>query len=326
MSEIGGPEVLRSVEIDTPELSGERDLLIRLKAAGVNPIDTKLRSKGTYIPELSPTLLGCDGAGIVEAVGAACERFSIGDEVYFFNGGIGGPNGNYAELTVVDERFVAAKPTSLSFERAAAAPLVLITAWESLHDRAQIKAGDKVLIHAGAGGVGHVAIQLAKATGAEVLTTVSSQEKAILCRELGADQVCLYNETDFAKVALSWSQGRGVDMVLDTVGGQTFVDSFGVVRYGGDLVTLLQPAASVDWKLARLRNLRISQELMLTPLYYNMVEARQHQANILTQCAALFDQGKLTIHVANTLPLDQAAEAHRIIEQGTTTGKVVLTP
>ncbi|OOZ42042.1 alcohol dehydrogenase [Solemya pervernicosa gill symbiont] len=324
MESTGAPDVLQLSEIDAPQIEQKREIKVRLKAAGVNPIDTKLRRAGTYHPELTPTILGCDGAGIVESVGAAVERFAVGDEVYFCNGGIGGPCGNYAEYAVVDERYVAHKPAALTFVEAAAAPLVLITAWEALHDRVGIKAGDKVLIHAGAGGVGHVAIQLAKIAGAEVLTTVSDQEKAAFCSELGADQVTLYSETDFAKVALSWSRGRGVDCIFDTVGGQTFSDSFAALRYGGDLVTLLQPAPDLDWKIARMRNLRISLELMLTPLYYNMIEARQHQGNILSQCAALFDQGKLGIKVADVLPLARAAEAHQRIEQGSTSGKLVL--
>jgi len=324
MQETGGPEVLVPGELAKPAITRPEQILVRLHAAGVNPVDTKLRSRGTYIHQ-SPSVLGCDGAGTVEAAGLAVERFRPGDAVYFCHGGLGGPVGNYAEYALLDARYAAAKPASLDFASAGAAPLVLITAWEALHDRARIQPGQKVLIHAGAGGVGHVAIQLAKAAGAEVMTTVSDQAKADFCRELGADQVVLYPETDFAKAALSWTHGGGVDVAFDTVGGHTFVENFGAVRMYGDLVTLLQPGPEVDWKVARLRNLRISLELMLSPMYYNLPEAQLHQAWILEQCAQLFDGGRLALHVERSLPLAEAAEAHRLLEQGHGRGKIVLT-
>jgi NADPH2:quinone reductase len=325
MTSTGGPEVLRLKKVEDPRVTGARDLLVRLKAAGVNPVDTKLRAKGTYFPDRTPTILGCDGAGIVEQVGERVERFKAGDAVFFCHGGIGGPSGNYAEYAVVDERFAAPKPASLDFVPAAAAPLVLITAWESLHDRGRIQAGNKVLIHAGAGGVGHVAVQLAKAAGAHVCTTVGSRQKANLVRELGADNVVLYKETDFVQAALDWTGGTGIDLVLDTVGGATLQRSAEAIRVYGDLVTLLQPGPEMDWKVARLRNLRISLELMLAPMYFGLQDAQQHQASILEQCGRLFDEGRLQIHVERTFPLDQAAEAHRLLEEGSMSGKLVLT-
>jgi NADPH2:quinone reductase len=158
MTKVGSPDVLEVQEIETPEIKTASELLIRIQAAGVNPIDTKLR-QGLYPMDNLPAVLGCDGSGIVDEVGPSVERFQAGDEVYFFHGGIGPIQGNYAEFRTLDERFVAHKPESLSFIEAAAAPLALITAWESLHDRAQIKTGQYVLIHAGAGGVGHLAIR-----------------------------------------------------------------------------------------------------------------------------------------------------------------------
>jgi NADPH2:quinone reductase len=320
----GGPEVLTLADVPSPQIACDTDLLVRLKAAGVNPIDTKLRARGTYFPERMPAVLGCDGAGVVEAVGAGVSRFKAGDAVYFCNGGIGGDPGNYAEYALVDERFAARKPQSLDFTQAAAAPLVLITAWEALYDRAHMSAGQTVLIHAGAGGVGHVAIQLAKAAGCRVLTTVGSASKAALVRELGADEAVPYRDTDFVQAVLDLTQGRGADIVFDTVGGATFTKSFAAVRPYGDLVTLLQPGPETDWKTARLRNLRISQELMLSPMYFGWTEAQQHQAWILEQCAALFDAGQLRVHVDKVLPLSEAADAHRMIEAGEVTGKLVL--
>ncbi len=208
MTAAGSPEVLQIQEVVNPAVPvGNTKLLIRLVAAGVNPIDTKLRSRGTFYPELMPAILGCDGAGIVEAVGAGVQRFRPGDAVYFCYGGLGAGFGNYAEYTVIDERFVAPKPTSVSFAEAAAAPLVLITAWEALYERGRLEPGERVLIHGGAGGVGHVAIQLAKLKGAAVSTTVSSPEKANFVKQLGADEVIFYKQTDFVQAALNWTDG-----------------------------------------------------------------------------------------------------------------------
>ncbi|KAB2310428.1 zinc-dependent alcohol dehydrogenase family protein [Betaproteobacteria bacterium SCN2] len=324
MTAPGAPEVLSLADVSVPAISHDTDLLVRLKATGVNPIDIKLRAKGTFFPERMPAILGCDGAGVVEAVGSGASRFKPGDAVYFCNGGIGGHPGNYAEYAVVDERFAARKPASLDFNQAAAAPLVLITAWEALYDRARMTAGQTVLVHAGAGGVGHVAIQLAKTAGCRVLTTIGSPDKAAFVKQLGADEAIPYRDTDFVKAVLELTGGQGADIVFDTVGGATFQNSFAAVRAYGDLVTLLQPRPETDWKIARLRNLRVAQELMLSPMFYGWVEAQQHQAWILEQCAALFDANKLRVEVNKVLPLEDAAEAHRLIEAGGMRGKLVL--
>ncbi|HBB31823.1 MAG TPA: alcohol dehydrogenase [Cyanobacteria bacterium UBA8803] len=322
----GAPEVLQLTDVPEPKIQNDSEILVRLQAAGVNPIDTKLRGRGTFYPDEMPAILGCDGAGVVEAVGAAVQQFQVGDEVYFCAGGLGKfGTGNYAQLTVVDERWVASKPKSLSFAEAAAAPLVLITAWEALYDRANLAAGQRVLIHAGAGGVGHVAIQLAKLKGAEVCTTVGSQEKARLVRHLGADNPILYKQTDFVPAVLDWTGGTGVDVAFDTVGGKLFYDTVPVVRVYGDLVTILEPDYSLgNLKAARSRNLRISLELMLTPALLGLVEAQQHQAEILQQCASWIDEGKLKIHLSQTFPLEDAPAAHKAIESGSTTGKIAL--
>jgi NADPH2:quinone reductase len=325
MTASGNPEVLQAQEIPNPAIPPkETELLIHLKAAGINPIDTKLRKRGTFYPDKMPAILGCDGAGVVEAVGASVQRFRVGDEVYFCNGGLGAHQGNYAEYTTVPERFVAHKPPSVSFAEAAAAPLVLITAWEALYERGRLEPGERVLIHAGAGGVGHVAIQLAKLKGADVCTTVSDSQKADFVKQLGADYPIFYKETDFVKAALDWTHGEGVDLAFDTVGGETFYKTFGCVRVYGDIVTILEPSADTVWKAARSRNLRIGLELMLTPMLQGMMEAQQHQAEILEQCAKWIDAGKLKIQVSHRFPLEEAAKAHQLLENGSMTGKVVL--
>jgi len=322
MTAAGKPDVLQVRDLPTPTPNG-RQLLVRLKAAGINPLDTKLRSRGTYFPERMPAILGCDGAGIVEAVGPDVSSFKVGDAVYFCNGGIGGHPGTYAEYATIDERFAAAKPSSLSFAEAAAVPLVAITAWEALHDRGRLQTGQRTLIHAGAGGVGHVAIQLAHLHGARVCTTVSGSDKARFVGELGVDYVVDYRDNDFVDAVNDWSNG-GVELAFDTVGAETFQRSVHCVRHYGDLITLLQPGSDMDWKEARLRNLRVGFELMLTPMVYGLSAAQQHQADILRRCAELFDAGKLRVHLAKTFPLEQAAEAHSVIEAGGMTGKLAL--
>lgn len=324
MTAPGSPQVLQVEEVPKLSSLGNTQLLVKLHAAGVNPIDTKLRKRGTFYPDKMPAILGCDGAGVVEAVGSNVTQFRPGDEVYFCQGGLGATYGNYAEYTVVDSRFVTRKPSSVSFAEAAAAPLVLITAWEALYERARLEPGEKVLIHAGAGGVGHVAIQLAKLKGADVCTTVSTQEKADFVSQLGVDKAIFYKQTDFVQAALDWTNGEGVDIAFDTVGGDIFQQSFPAVRVYGDVVTILEPDANTSWKVARNRNLRIGLELMLTPMLQGMVEAQQHQAEILAQCATWIDEGKLKIQVSHTFPLEEAAKAHELIETGSITGKIVL--
>ncbi|MEM9924138.1 MAG: zinc-dependent alcohol dehydrogenase family protein [Cyanobacteria bacterium P01_D01_bin.50] len=332
MTAPGSPEVLQLQEIPNPLPPQNTELLVRLKAAGVNPIDTKLRKRGTFYADKMPAILGCDGAGVVEAVGTEVKRFRVGDEVYFCNGGIGvseampkaSRQGNYAEFTTVEERFVAHKPQSVSFIEAAAAPLVLITAWEALYERGRLEPGEKVLIHAGAGGVGHVAIQLAKLKGADVCTTISSQEKADFVKHLGADYAINYQQVDFAKAVLDWTNGEGVDLAFDTVGGETFEKTFPAIRIYGDIVTILQPSDKTNWKIARQRNLRIGLELMLTPMMQGMVEAQAHHGEILSECAKLMDEGKLKICVNRTFGLSEVAKAHELLEAGSMMGKLVI--
>ncbi|MEB3340787.1 zinc-dependent alcohol dehydrogenase family protein [Okeania sp.] len=325
MTSPGTPEVLQVQQVTDPIIENDREILVSLKAAGVNPIDTKLRTRGTLYPDQMPAILGCDGAGIVKEIGKNVQKFQVGDEVYFCNSGIGLTSGNYAELAVVDERFVAKKPTCLSFVEAAAAPLILITAWESLYDRGNLQPGRKVLIHGGAGGVGHVAIQLAKLQGAEVATTISSEEKADFVKKLGAD-LTIFKDTNFVETILDWTDGEGVDLAFDTIGGKVFYDTIPAVKVYGDLVTILEPNYSLgNLKIARQRNLRISLELMLTPMMKGLTEAQEDQAKILQQCGRLFEQGKLKISVNKTFALDDAIEAHRMLEGGSMIGKIVLT-
>ena len=323
MRAAGDPNVLQMQDIPQPSIQAETDVLVRLKAAGINPIDTKLRQRGTFYPDRMPAVLGCDGAGVIEAVGAMVREWQVGDEVYFCRGGLG-QQGNYAEYTVVDARYIARKPNSLSFVEAAAVPLVLITAWEALFDRARLTSGQSVLIQAGAGGVGHIAIQLARAAGAKVAATVSSAEKAEFVTSLGCDRPINYRESDVVAEILGWTDGVGVDVGFDTVGGAALSQTIACTRTYGDVVTILAAAADTDWQTARDRNHRVSFELMLTPQIQAIAVAERHQAEILQQCASRFDQDQLKIQVQQIFPLSEAAAAHRLLESGGLTGKLVL--
>lgn len=322
----GGTEVLQLRDIPKPELPTPHHLLVRLAAVGVNPVDAKLRANPAYHPDKLPAILGCDGAGIVEHTGAAVTRFKVGDEVYFCNGGLGDAPGNYAEYTTLHEDHCATKPASLSLHDSAALPLVLITAWESLIERANLQTGQTVLIHGAAGGVGHIALQLARHLGAYVAATASSETKVEIASRFGAEKIINYKTGDFVQEALEWTGGRGMDVTFDTVGGNTFLRSLVATRIGGRLVSILAtPLSQSEVQLARLRNLSLCYDLMLTPQIMDLHEERVRQRRILEQGAQLVDAGKLEVLVSHRLPLEQAAEAHRLIEAGGMIGKIVLT-
>ena len=327
MTAAGGADVLQLREIETPELPTPHHLRVKLAAAGVNPLDTKLRAKPAYYPDRLPAILGCDGAGIVDAVGGAVTRFKLGDAVYFCNGGIGDEPGCYAEYTTLHEDHCALKPANLGLQDSAALPLVLITVWEALVERANLQAGQTILIHAAAGGVGHIAVQLAHHLGARIAVTISNDKKAGLAHGLGAEKIINYKEQDFVAEIQAWTGGSGADVIFDTVGSDTFLRSLSAVRIGGKLVSLLStPLSLADTQLARLRNLSLCYELMLAPQLFKLHDERIRQRRILEQGAQLIDAGKLGVLVAHKLPLENAADAHRLIEQGGVTGKIILLP
>lgn len=321
----GTTDVLRYGDLSTPSKCGENQVLVRIKAIGINPIDCKLRTAPERFPVTFPVIPGCDGAGIVETVGAKVNEFKSGDEVYFSQPGFNGRQGTYAEYTLVDASLLALKPRTLSFEQAAAAPLVFITAWEALHDRARISPDQIVLIHAGAGGVGHAAIQLAKQAGARVITTVSNEEKAAFVKQLGADLIINYRTQDVITEIMRWTDGNGVDVAFDTVDPAVLQSCFQCVKPYGDVVTILQATVETDWSEARKRNVRFSHELMLSPVLLELEQAKHHQAEILRQCAALFDDRKLSIAIARTFKLSETATAQNFLENNHPAGKLVLT-
>ena len=323
----GSPEVLRlNEQADEPAITRPTQVKVRLLAAGVNPIDTKVRSRGLFYGAEPPAVLGCDGAGEVVERGDQVDRFDLGDAVWFCHGGLGREQDNYAQYAVLEQAEAERKPASLDFAQAAAAPLVLITAWEALFDQARLDAGETALIHAGAGGVGHVAIQLAKARGARVIATVGNEDNAQFVRELGADEVVNYHHQDLFEAVMSMTGGQGVAVCLDTVGPQVFRNSIPVMAPYGRLVTLIDPGTDLDLSQARTKNLQISFTLMLTPMLLDLKQPRLHHGEILRRCAKMAEQGRLRIQVCKEYPLAEAAQAHRDIEQGHTRGKRVLLP
>jgi NADPH:quinone reductase len=248
-----------------------------------------------------------------------------GDEVYFCDGGFGPVPGTYQEVKVVGEQYLARKPERLSFAAAAAAPLVTITAWEALRDRARVSAGQFALVQGGAGGVGHLSVQIARLAGARVAATVSPGRKAELAAALGAELCIDYRQEDVGARLRGWTGGDGVDVAHDTVGGRTFTACFTLVRPYGDLVSNVESpwedAAIAAWHD---RNLRVSFTWMPAPSVFGWAQQRERQRGILEQAAAHFDAGDLRVEVGATFPLEEAAEAHRAVEAGRVVGKTVL--
>jgi NADPH:quinone reductase-like Zn-dependent oxidoreductase len=302
----GGPEVLRLSEIERPA-PGPTEILVRVRATSVNPHDCKTRARGysSYNADRPPFTLGFDVSGTVAEVGSGVTVFRPGDPVF------GMPRfprhaGAYAEYVTGPARHFAAKPVALDHLHAAAVPLAGLTAWQALVDTAQLRAGQRVLVHAAAGGVGHLAVQIAKARGAQVIGTARA-EKHQLLRELGADELIDYTTQDFADVV------HDVDVVLDTLGGDVAHRSVQVLRPGGTLVTIIPPDQGGTSSLFELAGYRVR---------WMLVEP-DHTA--LAELAALADAGTLRVHVDAVFPLAEAADAHRRVETGRTTGKVVLT-
>jgi NADPH2:quinone reductase len=325
MTAVGGPGVLQVAELPEPHLTGERDVKVRLRAAGINPVDYKLRSSGTIGGSL-PVVLGIDGSGVVESTGSAVTRFKEGDEVYFVDGGYGPTPGTYQEVKIVDERLLARKPERLSFAEAAAAPLVTITAWEALRGRARVERDQRVLVQAGAGGVGHMSVQIARLAGARVATTVSAGQKTELASSLGAELCIDYTREDVAAKLRAWTGMDGADVVHDTVGGKTFTACFSLVRPYGDLVSNVESRWE-DEAITTMhnRNLRVSFTWMPAPQVFGWQQDRERQRAILEQAATHFDAGQLRVQVGAAFPLEQAADAHRALEAGTVLGKALLT-
>ncbi len=325
MQRVGDPDVLAMKKVSLPWPGRGDQVLVRLRAAGVNPADTFFRALGPYIGDGTDCVLGHDGAGVVEEVGPEVRKVKPGDAVCFCFGGIGGGPGTYATHAVVPEQLLVAKPDNVSFEEAAALPLVFITAWESFAERARVTAEERVLVHAGAGGTGHIAVQVARHLGGRVAATVSSQDKAQAVADLGVERPILYRKEDFVAAAKSWTENRGLDVALDNVGPEAQQRTFEAMATYGRVVTLMGLAEDTPDVTAYNQNLTIHNVMMLTPMWRGMTARLAVQASYAAKGLTLLSEGQIKVRVSETYPLERVAEAHRRLEAGGMTGKIVLT-
>jgi NADPH:quinone reductase-like Zn-dependent oxidoreductase len=302
---LGGPEVLRLTTTERPE-PGPAEVLVRMHAAALNPTDVWHRATGGLAGGDAPPIpLGWDLSGTVEAVGIGVTLFRPGDEVF----GMPRhpiPAGTHAEYVTSPARHLVHKPEGLDHVKAAALPLAGLTAWQALVDTADVRPGQRVLVHAAAGGVGHLAVQIAKARGAYVIGTASAAKHEFVS-SLGADEVVDYRTTDFAEAV------RDVDVVLDTIGGEYGPRSLRTLRPGGIVVSLASPAEAA-----------LADEAARLGFRAGFMAVEADHAGMLA-LAELAGQGRLRPHVSAVLPLAEAARAHALSESGRTMGKIVLT-
>jgi NADPH:quinone reductase-like Zn-dependent oxidoreductase len=292
----GGPEVLQYEDVPQPQPKAN-EILVRVHAAGVNPIDWKIREG--YLSATLPMIMGIDFSGVVDSVGSAVTKYRSGDAVF---GQVADESGSYAEYALTMEAFVAHKPEGLDHIRAAALPVAGLVAWQALFDTANLTAGQTVLIHAAAGGVGGFAVQFAKWKGARVIGTASG-DHAGQVRQLGADEVIDYRKAKFEEVA------RDVDVVLDTVGGETQERSWKVLKRGGVLVSLVQPPPAEKATAHGVRGFFVRQKA---------------NGDQLATIADLAAKGKVKVNVETVLPLQEARKAQELSKTGHSGGKIVL--
>ena len=309
-------------ETNEPEVV-DGHVVIRVCASSLNPVDCKIRSGmlAAIGPDL-PGVLHGDVAGIVTEIGNGVERFKVGDEVYGRVGGFKGMPGVLSEYALADAKLLARKPGNISMLEAASLPLVGITSWNALIDRANIKAGQKVLVHAGAGGVGNFGLQLAKVMGAETHSTVSNDQKANLAQDLGADEVINYSEFEVQEYVEKFTGGIGYDLVFDTVGGKCLDQSFRAAKEHGTVVSI---AARSEHDLTPIhtKSLSLHVVFMLLPILRNT--CRESHGEILTKISDLVEQAKIKplLH-EQRFSFEEVGRAHECWETGNAIGKITL--
>lgn len=310
LEKFGGPEVLElRDDLPVPPV-GPDTVLVRVRAAGVNPVDAKVRRGllADAFPTWSPVVPGWDAAGVVEAVGPAVSDFRPGDEVYGYFRKDFIRDGTYAEFTTIRDVHLARKPESLSFEEAGAVPLAGLTAWQLIDETLRVVDNQLVLIHGASGGVGSFAVQLAKRAGAKVIAVASAGNHAYL-RELGADECIDYGSEDFVEI-IGRRHLAGVDAVVDLIGGETLLRSAQVVRPRGKIASIIEPPPQ--------DGLFAEHEIQGRYVFV------RPDASGLRLLGRAFDAGDLRVQLADVLPLDQVQRAHNLIEIGHTRGKLVL--
>jgi NADPH2:quinone reductase len=310
----------RIAAIPRPQAQPGR-VLVRIGASAVNPLDLKIRAgQAGHARQPLPAILGIDLAGTVDAIGDGVTAFKPGDEVFGMTGGVGGLQGSLAQYAAVDADLLAPKPANLGMREAAALPLIVITAWEGLVDRAAVHSGQKVLVQGGAGGVGHIAIQIARARGAEVFATGSAASQAFI-EQFGAIPID-YRETPVESYVAKFTGGRGFDIVYDTVGGATLDASFNAVARFGYVVSALGWGTHA---LAPLSFRAASYSGVFTLLPMLTVEGRAHHGEILREATRLVEAGKLTPRVdPRHFALSAVGDAYRALENNDAAGKIVV--
>ncbi|MBB1419548.1 zinc-dependent alcohol dehydrogenase family protein [Pseudoalteromonas sp. SG44-1] len=319
INEIGTTEVFQLVEKAKP-VAKKGHMVVEVKATSVNPIDTMLRSVELPWSANLPEVLHGDVAGIVSEVGEGVTGFIIGDEVYGMAGGVNGVDGALAEFMLVDARLMAKKPKTLTMKQAAALPLVSITSYEALVHKMNVKAGDNVLIHGATGGVGHIAVQLAKVLGANVTSTYSPANEA-LAKTVGADNLVDYTTEKVANYVAKYTDGVGFDKIFDTVSGKNIQKSFEAAKFNGHVSTILPIEDPLQ---IALKSLSFHSVLMLIPLVHGI--NHESHGQILTEIAELVDAGKITpIIDESDYSIWEVSKAHDHLESGKAVGKITLT-
>lgn len=321
IKEYGEQAIFEATEVEKPEVKAGH-LLVKIAASSVNTVDTMIRRMGKDLP-LSPDLpasLGMDFSGTVEAVGEDVKGYAIGDEVFGCAGGLADLPGTLADYIVADANLVARKPKNLSMREAAALPLVAITAYEGL-TRASIKQGQKVLVHGGSGGVGHVALQLAKQFGADVYSTGGGDTQMALIESLGATAINYKTETVEDYVA-KHTGGAGFDLVFDSVGGANMAKSFEAAALNGQIASTVS-LCELDLSVAHFKGLSLHVVFMLIPMLHN--HKREEHAAILADLTRIIESGGLKpVLDENRYSLEEAGQAQARLESGMAMGKVVV--
>ncbi|XDD49755.1 zinc-dependent alcohol dehydrogenase family protein [Leptospira sp. WS92.C1] len=317
----GGFEVFEKKEIPKPSLiSGH--VIIRVKATSVNPVDYKIRKFGPPIAPAFPAVLHGDVAGIIEEVADDVAAWKVGDEVFGCVGGVIGTGGALAELILADAKLLGPKPKNLSFEESAVLPLVSITAWEGLFEKGNIQAGNKILITGGAGGVGHIAVQLARWAGARVLATASGKEKQTLALKLGAEAVSGRSEKEIREAALVVFGSEELDLAFDTGGGSGFEIAIALVKRKGKAITI-NGSGTFNLGQAHSKSLDLAIVFMLIPLLYG--EGRAQHGLILKEISRLVENGILRpILDPEIFSWTKIGDAHKKLEEGRTIGKIAV--
>ena len=320
--QFGSPEVFEKANVARPQVYPGQ-VLIRVAATSVNPVDCKIRQgKLAAIAPEFPAVLHGDVAGVIEEVGNNVKKFKVGDEVYACAGGVKGMGGALAEYILADADLVAPKPNKLSLRESAALPLVSITAWTALIEKANLQQDQTVLIHGATGGVSHIGIQLAKARGATVCATCSSDSKASIARDLGADHAINYRQMDVNTYVDKFTDGKGFDVVFDTVGGDNIPKCFEAAALNGTVVSV-STRSSQNLSLMHSKGLSLHVVFMLIPLLHRI--GRDRHGKILNDIAELVDHSKLQPLIDDSqFKISDVAAAHKKLEQGTAIGKVVL--